>query len=91
MEISDNRKKAIELVGIISPFVGVSISNSNSKEDVVGDLLNTLEKNIESALDDKRTELVVRVKQLLTALDYDTLTEFQLRVIASLQKEMLKP
>lgn len=90
MEISENKKKAIGLVGIIAPFVGVSLSNANSKEDTVGDLLNTLELNIVEALDDRQTELVVRVKQLLSALDYDSLTEFQLRVIASLQKEMLK-
>lgn len=84
-----NREKAVELTGIVAPFVGVSISNGKG-EDNVREILEILENKITETLNEQNKELVIRVKQFLTALDYSKLSTYQLQVVASLQKEMLK-
>jgi transcriptional regulatory protein LevR len=87
MSKKSNRQKAIQLTGIIAPFVGVSIINKKG-EDNVSDLLNTLEVKITEALNESNKELITRIKQLLTSLDYSKLSKFQLQVIEGLQKEV---
>jgi hypothetical protein len=73
---------SVQFAQALRPFLTTDAMTSSNADETIKDIA----KGIERIANDNKQELVMRCKQLLSSLDYSTLTKFQRDVITSLER-----